>query len=945
MKPNMKINIKKLCQQIRVRFIFAHRKHKNLYLLWCFAIPALIMTFMHACVGVWPFGKMTVLTLDLNAQYVFFFEALRDWVYGNGSLLYTFTRSLGGEFLGIYAYYLASPLSFIVALFPKENMTEALFFMFVVKTGLCGLTFGIFLKIKDKLKGLHAILFSTIYALAGYGTVMQHNTMWIDNMILLPLVVLGLWQLIVHRRYLLYTLSLALCLFSNFYIGYMTCIFVLFFTFAFYFSMTKRERNPKGQKLHFARAIFRVGVFSVIAILMASIILLPAYYALSFGKNDFTVPNYSATVRAELLDFFKQMLVCSYDTVRPDGMPNIYSGMLTLLLLPLYFGCRRIRGREKAAFGAISFVLLISFATNTFDMIWHGFQRPNWLEYRYSFMLSFLFVYMACRVYKHLRFISKKAIVICSAVYVLLIALLHYDSPLTPIFKESENSFRIFTLVGSLLFLGVYAYMLVRILSHKSKKATLVLKRTLAAIVCLELCLNGVYNLYYLWFDVGMSDRASYKDYISKWQPIVDEIQIKDTDFYRMEKLPYRRMNDPGALGFRGLTASTSTLHADAIAFLEYMGISADSHWSEYCGSSPVTDSILGIKYLLEYDDQRRLSELYSLYTSDTENGTTAYLNPYALPIAFCVSSDINGISFLKNTSEEEDGKKHLNNIYSVFDRMNILVSTMMGAEDTLQIYIPLSDYTESKENITATNSGSSRYYYVQNYSEGESGSFTFKVAGYEGKELYAFFPDARMMDGLSVRIDDRYELSWFHNSGYGTLHLGQVDDGDVVNVKVTMNSDERFYMRRVSPKDNDLYGVLSYFYALDDALFVDTFNDLKAGGLVISEYTEDSFKGTITATSDRQTVLTTIPFDEGWKVTVDGKPVEVYETLDALLAFDVSEGQHSIEMVYRPEIYKTAVLLCAAGTLSLGAIIAAEFVYKYFKNKKANSLLESENN
>ena len=80
-------------------------------------------------------------------------------------------------------------------------------------------------------------------------------------------------------------------------------------------------------------------------------------------------------------------------------------------------------------------------------------------------------------------------------------------------------------------------------------------------------------------------------------------------------------------------------------------------------------------------------------------------------------------------------------------------------------------------------------------------------------------------------------------------------------------------------------------------------------------------------------------------RVTVDGKPVEVYETLDALLAFDVSEGQHSIEMIYRPEIYKTAVLLCAAGTLSLGAIIAAEFIYRYFKNKKANSLLESENN
>lgn len=944
----MKTKLNALCKHIRVRFIFAHRKHKNLYLLWCFAIPALIMTFMHACVGVWPFGRMTVLTLDLNAQYVFFFEALRDWVYGNGSLLYTFTRSLGGEFLGIYAYYLASPLSFIVALFPKENITEALYLMFIIKTGLCGLTFGLLLKIKNKLKGLHAILFSSAYALAGYGSVMQHNTMWIDNMILLPLVVLGLWQLIVHRRYLLYTLSLALCLFSNFYIGYMTCVFVLFFTFAFYFSMTKKERNPLGQKLHFTRAIVRVGIFSAIAVMMACIILLPAYYALSFGKNDFTVPNYSATVRAELLDFFKQMLVCSYDTVRPDGMPNIYCGMLTLLLLPLYFGCRRIRIREKAAYGITCLILLISFSTNTFDMIWHGFQRPNWLEYRYSYMLSFLFVYMACRVYRHLRFISKKSIVCCSGVYVLLIALLHYESPLTPIFKESKESFRIFTLIGSLLFLIVYAYMLIQLLSRTDKRSNTVFKRAIAGIVCLELCLNGVYNLYYLWFDVGMSDRASYAGYISKWQPIVDQIQIQDTDFYRMEKLPYRRMNDPGALGFRGLTASTSTLHADAIAFLEYMGISADSHWSEYCGSSPVTDSILGIKYILEYADQKRLSDLYILDETDHENGTTAYLNPYALPIAFCVSSDINNISFGKNTNPDEDTRTHLFSIYSVFDRMNILLGAMMGTEEALEVYIPLSNYKETKENISATNSGNSRYYYVQNYTEGTNGKFTYTVAGYDGKELYAFFPDARMMDGLSVKVtneDISYELSWFHNSGYGTLYLGKVDGGDTAKVEITMNTDERFFMRRVDSANSNLYGVDSYFYALDEDLFVETFNELKAGGLVISEYTEDHFKGTINATADRQTVMTTIPFDEGWKVTVDGKTVETYETLDALLAFDVSEGEHAIEMIYRPEIYKTAVLLCISGTLSLGAIIAAEFVYKYLKSKKANTLPESENN
>ena len=114
-KPLLRQRLEDWFHRAKIYLIFAQRHHPNLFYLWCFLLPAAIMTFCHACLGVFPFGRMSVLTLDLNAQYVFFFEALRDWVWGEGSLLYTFSRSLGGEFLGIYAYYLASPLSYIFA--------------------------------------------------------------------------------------------------------------------------------------------------------------------------------------------------------------------------------------------------------------------------------------------------------------------------------------------------------------------------------------------------------------------------------------------------------------------------------------------------------------------------------------------------------------------------------------------------------------------------------------------------------------------------------------------------------------------------------------------------------------------------------------------------------------------------------------------------------------
>ncbi|MBQ5800511.1 MAG: YfhO family protein, partial [Clostridia bacterium] len=173
-------------------------------LLFCFLLPFTIMLLVYIAMGVFPFGKNSVLVLDLNGQYVYFFEALRSFIYGDSSLLYSFSRALGGEFLGIYAYYLASPLSYIVALFPKKCILEALFLMILTKLGLCGLSFGYMLKSKANTRNLTTIIFSSVYALSSYVVIMQHNTMWIDNVFMLPLIVLGVDSLISEGKYKLF---------------------------------------------------------------------------------------------------------------------------------------------------------------------------------------------------------------------------------------------------------------------------------------------------------------------------------------------------------------------------------------------------------------------------------------------------------------------------------------------------------------------------------------------------------------------------------------------------------------------------------------------------------------------------------------------------------------------------------------------------------------------
>lgn len=211
------------------------------YLAFCFLIPVLLMYLIYLFMEIHPFGDGSVLVLDLNGQYVYFFEALRNAVTGDGSLLYSFYRALGGEFMGMYAYYLASPLSYIVVLFPQTRILEALLCIILLKTGLCGLTFGYYLHKNSARPNKSAVLaFSVMYALCAFAVVHQNNMMWTDALIWLPLLTLGIEQLIKNGKYKLFVVALSLSLMSNFYIGYMVCIYSAIYFLYYIFPTSPR---------------------------------------------------------------------------------------------------------------------------------------------------------------------------------------------------------------------------------------------------------------------------------------------------------------------------------------------------------------------------------------------------------------------------------------------------------------------------------------------------------------------------------------------------------------------------------------------------------------------------------------------------------------------------------------------------------------------------------
>ena len=876
---------------------------------WYISIAALIpfiLTFLlYVAKAHYPFGESSVLVIDLSAQYYGFFEALRNFVVeGDSSLLYSFSRSLGGEFMGIFDYYIASPFSYIVCLFPQDRMLEALLCMFMVKAGACGATMAFYLhKCDININRIAIIAFSTMYSLTAYSVVYMHNTMWIDAVIWLPLVMYGVEQLIKYGKYKIYVIFLALTMISQYYIGYMVCIAVLIYFFVYLWGF-KSSNNPLDEKYHGMRSFIRIAFYSVIAIGIAAFSIITAYYSLTFGKNEFSDPNWAIESRFTFMELFHKLLPSSYDTAHRGGTPWLYCGVLAILLIPMYFFNKKFKTSEKVAYSVLFTILIFSMATSPLDIIWHGFQKPNELEYRYSFIVCFFMIVLAYRAFANMRYTSRKPIVMSAAFIgfgVMLLEVFYKDvfARIIEIYEEFEvHTFQtVWLTIGCLI---IYTLLLCLIPRVKNKE---LVSCILVFFVCAEVYVSGVSCLNDLgtdWNTFGKS-YTTYNNYFDKTRPIVKVVQENDGTFYRMEKTSEKSNNDNMVLELRGLSNSTSTLNADTIYFLRMMGYAARSNKSNYYGGNPVADSIFGIKYIIankpDFGEIKDPSKYYGepVYDADDwehvlDNDEYAvYQNPYALSIAFLAGEGMSEYSIYDYENP--------------FERMNAMISLILGEEETLQVFVPaVPKYPDNMAVDAKGNKISPKTNYTDYIAyEGDNLDLYFHYEVPTNTEMFVFFPTNSYQRKVTLtangepagRFGDTSKDSW------NIVSIGEIETKEL-ELKVTIVDDtNKFFLNKGLTKP--------FVYTIDMDVLADAMTRIQKGNVQIDpeDYREDFLPGTVTTTKDNQLVMTTIPYDKGWQITVDGQKVETIELADALVGYYIpTAGEHEVEMRYMPKEY-----------------------------------------
>lgn len=529
-----------------------------------FAVPALVTLWAYAALDIAPFGDRTVLVSDMSSQYVDFFCALK-----NGDLFFSWSKTLGTGYIGVLSYYVSSPLSLLTLFVPNEAMPVGLALLTVLKIALAGLSFCVFAQRRFPGCGIAALICAVGYALMSYNAAYSLCIMWLDGVIWLPLILLALERILAGEGAGPFIAALTVCFISTWYISYMIGIFCVLYLYTRLAGI-----KPQGKALTGVLVRFFGG--AACALGLTAWMWLPTFLAMFNGKFSGGGVDYDGLLACDPLTLLGQLLPGRYESITYGAPPYLFCGTAALLLAAAYFFMGRFPRRERLANLGLLAALCASLLLSPLDKAWHLFQRPNWFPFRWSFLASFLLLYLAVQALGAL--------------------------------EERARA-----LPGRRAWAGRGAAL------------------ALAAFTVLELGFNaesilgGLENQFH-----SDSYRAYREDYAANAQLTAAARADAGGGFYRIGATEDRGHNGPLAFGYPGITHYSSLYNGQVNRLTRELGFAQAWMWCAYYGSTPAADALLGVRYVISGGGMPTGYEPIA-----RAGGLTLWKNPDALPLAF----------------------------------------------------------------------------------------------------------------------------------------------------------------------------------------------------------------------------------------------------------------------------------------------------------------------
>lgn len=864
---------------------------RNKLILAAFCLPVILMLLAFLVMGIYPAGENQIAVIDMYHQYVPFLGELQSKLQSGGSLFYTWNGAGGSNFWNLLAYYGASPLNLILVLFPKKFLMEGVTLILLLKIGLAGSTMAVYLRAivweKDKRSAdISLVGFATLYALCSYVMAYYWCIMWMDAVALLPLCILGLHKILDGRSGVFYTVCLALVVFINYYMAIMVCIFILFYYPVLYFIKVQGESAG-----HFFKTTGRAVGYSLLGVLMSAVMLLPTWMSMQSTYYISADMPEKTELYNDLLDILNQMLPNAELTYR-EGLPNLYCGMFVVILLVFYWISRTIPLREKLLNGAFLVFLIFSLNINKLDFIWHGFHFPNQLPYRYTFMICFLLIAMAYQVFQRVDEIRVNHL------WILLAAGGGYYLLAQKILTEHIKDLDLFVYSG-LAWLALYVAILILYKKGRLPK-NLLLILTVILLTC-EMASNTCTSID----QVGTTQRSNYYANEADIAKLVKKTEGTDDRFGRTEMNDNYILNCPAMYHYKGISQFSSSLNANATALMEHIGVEGapDKNRFNYNQTDPVTNAMLNIRYLIGKNLPIDDSDFKQIAKS---GNSRLYESIYPLSIGYMTADTIRTWNY-----EQE-------NPFMVLDDYVRAVTQ----NKYTSVFTEIEPVDVSAANIELSSTGDGMWDSTLKNETKKSKTILTYQAQQTGKQY--LFIEADDADAITVsqeKKDDKIEI---RNDCGSIVNLGEMDSGTEFTVTIEY-------------KEGKGGSVVSHVCTMDEAVWQDAYKMLSASMLDVTDYGDSCLKGTINVQEDG-VFVTSVPYEAGWKLKVDGHTREINELIGgAWISTSLSAGEHQIELSFRPPGLIAGLLITLA---SIGLLIAEEWWRRRRMLRKLQSVL-----
>ncbi len=796
-------------------------------------------------------------------QYAPFMKLFQNILKSGNSLEYTWNIGLGANFVSTFAYYLASPLNWIVGILPSDLIPEIMSSFIILKAGLMSATFTYYLTRKFGNKNLYSVCFGIFYGMSGYMCAYSWNLMWLDCLVLFPLMMLGLERLVKRGKCLLYTVCLGLSVLSNYYIAIMMCFYSVIY-FLYLLAAETELNNPKEVLKKAGRFV----LYSFIGGCIGAVCALPALLAL-FGTAS-AGSGVPATFYAyfNLLELFAHGMMNSKITMISEGyVPNIFCTVLSFVLIPLFCMNKKIKLGKRIGKSILILFMWFSFAFNWMSYIWHGFHLPNSLPARQSFIYIFLILTICYEVLMKIRQYDYRQIIICFAGAIGAVFVLQM------LFSEKYSTDNAFVNAAFLIaYLGIlclnkYGEENRKEKSKAYKKSFRILTFLLLAIISIsEVSINADVTGY------STTNRSAYVEDDERITSLLNS--IPDTDFYRVEKQQRKTKNDGAWSDYRSASIFSSVTLESLSDIYESFGMQSGTNSFAYYGNTPLTSALLGVRYKLS--NSAIEDSLFTYIGGDEE--MYLYKAKYSLPLGFMV----------KDTVQAEFNPKG-DNPFSI-----------------------QNDYIEAAKRLDPL------------FEVGRSLSGT-KVELKVEKDSRQLIYVNKKLDNLKVDIYQDGEL--IDSKNYSDLENRMVLDlGDY-------KSGDRLM---ISSTDKDA-GTMTILPAVMDYENLEkTMTNLNENPWKVSEFSGGKVSGEVDVVGEFTTLFTSIPYEKGWNVMVDGQKIEYKGFYGAFILVPLTQGHHFIEFTYKAPGLRIGLLISILAILALVVFTIIQKKKKAENNKKS---------